>query len=287
MEIIRTVQEMQTTARKWRRDGLRIGFVPTMGYLHAGHLSLVHLARQQSDRVVVSIFVNPTQFGPNEDLDAYPRDFARDETLCREAGVDCIFYPSVAEMYPPGAGVYVNEDRLSTRLCGASRPGHFRGVLTVVAKLLHIVQPDVSVFGKKDAQQLRLIQQMVNDLNIPGTIISGPIVREADGLAMSSRNIYLSETERRDALCLCKALDQAERMHASGERSAARVIASMETILKAAPSARIDYLSIVHWADFLPAEQLEGDILIALAVYIGKTRLIDNTRLKTTDTPAS
>ncbi|MDD2236607.1 MAG: pantoate--beta-alanine ligase [Kiritimatiellae bacterium] len=287
MKIIRTISDMQEAVQTLRRDGKRIGFVPTMGYLHAGHLSLVHLARQQSDRVVVSIFVNPTQFGPNEDLEAYPRDFARDEALCRDADVDYIFYPSAAEMYPPGAGVYVNEDHLSTKLCGASRPGHFRGVLTVVTKLFHIVQPDVAVFGEKDAQQLRLIHQMVDDLNVPVTILPGPIVREADGLALSSRNVYLSETERREALCLRKALDQAEQMHASGERSARSVITAMEKILNTTPSARVDYLSIVHWNDLSPAEQLEGDILIALAVYIGRTRLIDNTRLKTTDAHAS
>lgn len=282
MKILRTVQEMHHEARAWRRANNRIGFVPTMGYLHAGHLSLIELARQQTDRVAVSLFVNPMQFGPQEDLDAYPRDFERDERLCREAGVDALFYPSVQDMYPPGSTVFVNEERLSATLCGARRPGHFRGVLTVVSKLLNIVQPDIAVFGEKDAQQLRLIQQMVRDLNIPVTIVPGPIVREADGLAMSSRNVYLNETERRDALCLRKALDAAERLHAEGERSAETILSAMRTIVETAPSARVDYLSAVHWEDLSPAEQLDGDILIALAVFIGKTRLIDNTRLHET-----
>lgn len=287
MKIIRTVREMQETAQALRRAGKRIGLVPTMGYLHAGHLSLVALAEKDTDAVAVSIFVNPTQFGPNEDLDAYPRDFERDERLCREAGVDVLFYPSAADMYPPGAGVYVSEDRLSRVLCGVSRPVHFRGVLTVVAKLFNIVLPDVAIFGRKDAQQLRLIQQMVADLNFPVNIIPGPIVREADGLAMSSRNIYLSTTERRDALVLRKALDLAEQLYAGGERSADRVSSAMSALLASVPSARVDYLSLVNWNDLSDAQQLSDDTLIALAVFIGKTRLIDNTRLSGKDSPVS
>ena len=279
MKIICTVHEMQETARVLHRAGKQIGFVPTMGFLHAGHLSLMALAGEQTDTVVASIFVNPTQFGPNEDLDAYPRNFERDEQLCREAGVDYLFYPSAADMYPPGASVYVSEDRLSRVLCGASRPGHFRGVLTVVAKLFNIVLPDVAVFGRKDAQQLRLIEQMTEDLNFPVTIVSGPIVRETDGLAMSSRNTYLSPTERKEALCLRKALDLAERLYAGGERSAKRISGAMNELLASVPSARVDYISLVHWQDLTPVQELGGDILIALAVFIGKTRLIDNTRL--------
>ncbi len=287
MKIIQTVQEMQSEAQALRAAGKRIGFVPTMGFLHAGHLSLMALARKHADIVAVSIFVNPTQFGPTEDLSAYPRDFARDERLCREAGVDIVFYPSAAEMYPPDSSVYVSEDRLAKGLCGASRPGHFRGVLTVVAKLFHIVLPHIAVFGRKDAQQLRLIQQMVSDLNFAVEIIPGPIVREADGLAMSSRNVYLSTGERQDALALRRALDLAERLYAEGERSPVRVKAALHELLASVPSARVDYIALVNWRDLAPAQTLSGDTLIALAVYIGKTRLIDNALLGTTITTPS
>lgn len=276
MEIIRETARMQQRSLELRRQGRRIGFVPTMGYLHEGHLSLMRLARPQCDVLVVSIFVNPTQFGPNEDFDRYPRDFERDERLCRDTGVDIVFYPPVEEMYAPDASVYVSEDRLSRFLCGASRPGHFRGVLTVVAKLFNIVQPDIAVFGQKDAQQLRLVQQMVRDLNFPVEIIAGPIVREPDGLAMSSRNTYLSPQERAQALCLKKALDKARGLLEQGERDAERIKQAMEAVIKSHPLARIDYVEVVSWNSLEPVKKIDGETLIALAVWVGETRLIDN-----------
>lgn len=280
MEIIRTTSEMQDIALGMKQAGKRIGFVPTMGYLHEGHLSLVKLARERSDVVVVSIFVNPTQFGPNEDLDAYPRDFDRDEEMCRNAGVDVIFYPAADDMYAVDATVYVVEERLSTKLCGSSRPGHFAGVLTVVAKLFNIVQPDMAVFGQKDAQQLRVIQQMVRDLNFPVEIIAGPIIREPDGLAMSSRNAYLKEDERQAALCLRRALDLAEKLYADGERDAGQIKSAMREQISRVTGADIDYIEIVDWHNLQPIDQIAGPALVALAVRIGKPRLIDNTMLQ-------
>ncbi|NCC50175.1 MAG: pantoate--beta-alanine ligase [Spartobacteria bacterium] len=277
MDIIRTPADMQRAARDLRRAGKTIGFVPTMGFLHEGHLSLVRIARERADVVVVSIFVNPTQFGPNEDLDAYPRDFARDEALCRGEGVDLLFYPDAADMYPANASVYVGEDRLSKVLCGASRPGHFRGVLTVVAKLFNLALPDVAVFGQKDAQQLRVIQQMVDDLNFPVEIIAGPIVREADGLAMSSRNTYLTASDRRDALCLRRALDLAEQLYADGERKTHVIRQAMDESIRQAPTAQVDYIELMDWRTLMPVETIEGPTLVALAVKVGKPRLIDNT----------
>jgi len=279
MQIIRSTTEMQDASAQLRRDGKRIGFVPTMGCLHEGHLSLVRIAREQSDLVVVSIFVNPTQFGPNEDLEAYPRDFGRDEELCRDEGVDIIFYPSADEMYSRDASVVVGEDKLSLGLCGAARPGHFQGVLTVVAKLFNIVLPDVAVFGQKDAQQLRVIQQMTRDLNFPVEIVPGPIVREPDGLAMSSRNSYLLPEERDDALCLRRALDLAEKTYADGERDASALKQAMLDLLSGVQRAEVDYVEIVDWDTLQPVEQLEGPALVALAVKVGKPRLIDNTIL--------
>lgn len=279
MEILRTVCEMQRRARAIRAEGRRIGFVPTMGYLHEGHLSLVRLARERSDVVVVSIFVNPTQFGPGEDFERYPRDFERDERLCREAGVDLVFYPSVDEMYAPDASVYVNEDRHTRILCGASRPGHFRGVLTVVAKLFNIVLPDVAVFGQKDAQQLWLIRRMVRDLNFPVEIVAGPTVREPDGLAMSSRNTYLDPASRKDALCLRNALDIAEKMFGSGERDAGKLKRAMGGYLATVPSAQVDYVEIVDWETLEPVERIVRPALAALAVRVAGVRLIDNTLL--------
>jgi len=226
--------------------------------------------------VVLSIFVNPTQFGPHEDFSRYPRDFERDRALCKTAGVDIIFNPAPEAMYSSRHSVYVEENALSKRLCGASRPGHFRGVLTVAAKLFNLTLPDVAVFGQKDAQQARLIQQMTHNLNFPVTIVLAPIIRESDGLAKSSRNMYLSPAERREALCLQQALQTARRLYHEGERDAQRIIAAMQAGIEQIPSARVDYIAIVDRDTLQPAPRIEAPILVALAVRIGKTRLIDN-----------
>lgn len=271
---------MQREALDLRRAGRRIGLVPTMGALHEGHLSLVRLAREHADVVVVSIFVNPTQFGPAEDLAKYPRDFERDEKRCREAGADIVFYPSAGDVYAPGHSAWVSEDKLSAGLCGRSRPGHFRGVCTVVAKLFNLVLPDVAVFGEKDGQQLRVIERMVRDLNFPVRIVRGPTVREPDGLAMSSRNRFLSPDERRQALCLRRALDRAEELYRGGERGADRIAAAMHDVIAREPAARADYVEIVDDATLEPVTRLERPALVALAVFVGKTRLIDNTVLR-------
>jgi pantoate--beta-alanine ligase len=276
MKIIRTPQEMQVYALELKRSGRRIGFVPTMGFLHEGHLSLMRLARERCDVLVVSIFVNPTQFGPNEDLEAYPRDFERDELLCKGAGVDVVFYPEAESMYTSDASVWVDEADLSRGLCGASREGHFRGVCTVVAKLFNLVLPDLAVFGEKDAQQLRVIERMVRDLNFPLEIIRGPIVREPDGLAMSSRNKYLSIQQRQDALCLRRALDSAEELFGVGERRVAVLRSAMEDLIGLVPGFEIDYIEFVDDASLRPVDEVEGDTLVALAVRIGNVRLIDN-----------
>ena len=285
MKVIRSVREMQQAALSARREGRRIGFVPTMGCLHAGHLSLVSLARERSDLVVVSIFVNPTQFLPGEDFAAYPRPYERDEAACRDAGVDVLFHPEAGEMYERDHSVSVEEHALSPGLCGASRPGHFRGVTTVVAKLFNIVLPDVAVFGQKDAQQARVIRRMVRDLNFPVEVMLGPIVRESDGLAMSSRNRYLAPDERRQALCLRRALDEASRLAASGERSVARLKAAMESVIGSYPLAVIDYIDFVDEATLQRVDGLEKAVLAAVAVRIGKTRLIDNTVLEAGSRP--
>jgi pantoate--beta-alanine ligase len=276
MNIITFPEDMQKTARALRQAGKRIGLVPTMGFLHEGHLSLINLARLQADVVILSIFVNPTQFGPNEDFSRYPRNFERDRTLCEAAGVDIIFSPMPETMYPAGYSVYVEENVLSKVLCGASRPVHFRGVLTVVAKLFNLTLPDVAVFGQKDAQQARLIQQMARDLNFPTTIVVAPIIRENDGLAKSSRNTYLSPAERREALCLQQALKTARRLYREGERDAQRIIAAMKAGIEQIPSARADYIAIVDRDTLQPVPRLDAPVLVALAVYIGQTRLIDN-----------
>jgi pantoate--beta-alanine ligase len=279
LRILDTPEEALRVARISRAAGKTIALVPTMGYLHEGHLSLMRIARQHADVVMATVFVNPTQFGPNEDLNAYPRDFERDEALCNEVGVDYIFYPTPETMYPPGYTVYVNEDRMSQGLCGASRPIHFKGVLTVVAKLFNICQPDVAVFGEKDAQQLRLLRQLVSDLNFPITIVPGPIVREADGLAMSSRNKYLTDEERPEARCLRKSLDLAERLYAEGERDAGVLIAAMEQLIAGYSTATIDYIEAVDDVSLEPVKAVVGPTLIALAVQFGKARLLDNTVL--------
>ncbi|HEY5654097.1 MAG TPA: pantoate--beta-alanine ligase [Pontiella sp.] len=276
MEMIRTPEVMQKHALELKRKGLSIGFVPTMGFLHEGHLSLMRLARKQCDVLIVSIFVNPTQFGPNEDLDAYPRDFLRDELLCKQEGVDIVFHPEPGSMYLDSASVWVDEESLSIGLCGASRISHFRGVCTVVAKLFNLVQPDLAVFGEKDAQQLRIIERMVYDLNFPVNIIRGPIVREPDGLAMSSRNKYLSEAERQHALCLRDSLELAGRMLKEGELQTKVIRVAMTNLIHSIPGAEIDYIECVDDASLKPVEQVSEKVLVVLAVKIGSTRLIDN-----------
>jgi pantoate--beta-alanine ligase len=275
MKIINTPAEMQQVAQTLRRAGKRIGFVPTMGYLHTGHLSLVQIARENADSVVASIFVNPAQFGPNEDLSAYPRDFARDEKLCREAGVDWLFYPTPENVYLSGHSIWIDEESLSGVLCGASRPGHFRGVCTVVAKLLNMVLPDFMVLGEKDAQQLRVLRRMVRDLNFPVEIISGPTVREVDGLAMSSRNKYLTPTERKEAVCLFQSLEIARALFAAGERNAEKIKATMCTVIEKT-SGQIDYIELVDNETLQVVKIIEKQVLVALAVKFSGARLIDN-----------
>ena len=271
---------MQEAALGWRRGGRRIGLVPTMGFLHAGHLSLAGIARHHADVVVLTLFVNPTQFGPNEDLGRYPRDFERDRRLCEEAGVDVLFAPEAGAMYAADASVRVVEERLSRGLCGVSRPVHFNGVVTVVCKLFNITLPDVAVFGEKDAQQVRVIRRMVRDLNFPVEVISGPTIREPDGLAMSSRNVNLSAEERKQALCLRRALDRAEVLFRSGERDAGRIRKAMLEAVAMEPLAAVDYVEVVDDESLEPVERLERPALVALAVKFSKARLIDNTVLK-------
>jgi pantoate--beta-alanine ligase len=276
MEILHTPEAMQKHALVLKRKGCVIGFVPTMGFLHEGHLSLMRTARQRCDILVASIFVNPTQFGPNEDLAAYPRDFERDESLCSDAGVDVVFYPDPEKMYTADASVWVNEDSLSTVLCGASRAGHFRGVCTVVAKLFNLVQPDFAVFGEKDAQQLRIIERMVRDLNFPIEIVRGAIVRETDGLAMSSRNKYLSADQRQQALCLRRSLDSMLESFGEGECSVEVLRKAMEELIQEEPEAKIDYIEFVDDSSLEPVMRVDRGALVALAVKFGQIRLIDN-----------
>lgn len=280
MLIIRKIEQMQKESERLREEGKRIGLVPTMGYLHEGHLSLVRIARERSNVVVMSIFVNPTQFGPGEDFHSYPRDFNRDVKLAEKEGCDIIFYPTVEEMYPQGYATYVNVERLTEGLCGRSRPGHFRGVTTVVTKLFNIVKPHIAVFGQKDAQQAFVIKRMVRDLNFDIEIVVGPTIREKDGLAMSSRNTYLSERERKDALVLYQSLKLAQNLLSSGERDPKKVVKEMEKLIRTKKSALIDYISIVDSENLQEVERIEGEVLIALAVKIGKARLIDNIIIK-------
>lgn len=279
MKIVVSPLEMRKIAAEKRSAGQRIGFVPTMGCLHEGHMSLVDLVRKEADAVVVSIFVNPAQFGPGEDFERYPRNLERDSELCRARGVDIIFHPSADDMYLPDRSVFVDEERMSRGFCGESRPGHFRGVLTVVAKLFNIVQPDIAVFGQKDAQQARLIQQMAADLNFPVRILLAPIARESDGLAMSSRNAYLSPAERKEAVCLARALDLAAELYEGGERDSARIAGRMAELIGRAPSAKIDYIDIADSLTFEHIDKINGPAIVLLAVRIGKTRLIDNLTL--------
>lgn len=279
MNIVRTKEEISEICRKWHSENLTVAIVPTMGYLHEGHLSLIRLARQNADRVVVSVFVNPTQFGPGEDFETYPRDEARDTDLCRKEGADAVFMPAPAEMYRSDKSVSLVENRLSKVMCGMSRPTHFNGVLTVVCKLFNITGADCAVFGMKDAQQLAIIKRMVRDLDMPIKIIPAPIVRESDGLAKSSRNTYLSAEERKDAVCLRRALDIAESEWKSGEKNPDEIIHKMADLIKSVRSADIDYISAVDSDTLEAVKELRPGTLVALAVKIGTTRLIDNTVL--------
>ncbi|AEA34039.1 pantoate--beta-alanine ligase [Hippea maritima] len=277
MRIVYSASEMQAIANKYREWGKRIGFVPTMGYLHEGHLSLVRQAKQDNDVVFVSIFVNPLQFAPNEDLDKYPRDIERDESLLNKEGVDFVFYPSVEDMYPDGFQTYVEVDKLTKVLEGKSRPTHFRGVTTVVAKLFNIAKPHRAYFGKKDAQQLIVIKRMVKDLNMDIEIIGMPIVRESDGLALSSRNKYLNQKEREQAVCLYKALMKAKELIETGQRDADVIKEEMKKVIEGYPLAKIDYIDINSLSTLEQLKQVkEGDTLVSLAVFLGSTRLIDN-----------
>lgn len=276
----RTPAEMAAWSRQILRSGRSLGLVPTMGALHAGHRSLIERARRENDVVAVSIFVNPTQFGPQEDFHRYPRTFEQDLALCAAAGVDCVFAPEVRDMYLPDARTWVEVGGLQDTLCGLSRPGHFRGVATVVTKLLAIVRPDRAYFGRKDAQQLRIIEILVRDLNLGCEIIPCETVREADGLALSSRNKYLSPSERQQAVSLSRALEHCRASVAAGERDAMKLAGEMTEIIEKEPDAEIDYVALVNADTLEDLACLSGDVLVALAVKIGQTRLIDNIRLK-------
>lgn len=274
--IVKTIEEVRAQVKAWRAEGLTVGLVPTMGYLHEGHQSLIARSVAENDRTVVSDFVNPIQFGPTEDLATYPRDIERDAALCESTGANLIFHPEADEMYAPDFCTYVDMDHLTKGLCGKTRPIHFRGVCTVVSKLFHIVQPDRAYFGQKDAQQLAVIRRMVRDLNMPLTIVGCPIIREEDGLAKSSRNTYLSAEERKAALCLSRGLNKGKAAVEAGETDAEKVKAIITAEIEAEPLSRIDYVEIVDWNNLEPVNSTEGSILAAVAVYIGKTRLIDN-----------
>ena len=278
-----TVAQVRDCVKAWKKEGLTVGLVPTMGYLHEGHASLVQKARQECDKVIASVFVNPTQFGPNEDLEAYPRDFERDCALLESCGADAVFHPVPSEMYAGDFSTWVDMQGLTAGLCGKTRPTHFRGVCTVVSKLFNIVTPDRAYFGQKDAQQLAVIRRMVRDLNIDVQIVGCPIVREADGLAKSSRNTYLSAEERRAALVLSRAVARGQAMASEGETDAARIVAEMRRVLEAEPMARIDYVEAVDANSIEPVESLSRETLFAMAVYIGKTRLIDNFIVQSTE----
>jgi pantoate--beta-alanine ligase len=276
MQIFRTIEGTRAASRAARVAGKRMGFVPTMGALHEGHLSLVRAAKAHSDVVAASIFVNPTQFGPNEDFSKYPRTFETDCELLTKEGVALLFAPAVEEMYPVDAMTYVTVEGLSERLCGKSRPGHFRGVTTVVSKLFAIVEPDIAFFGQKDAAQVAIIRRMVRDLNIPVEIAACPIVRETDGLAMSSRNTYLDPQQRKIALVLHRSLEEVKRRFESGENNAYKLIEYGKQIFAEEPSVRLDYFEVVHTENLEPLEQIAGQALVAVAAYLGNTRLIDN-----------
>lgn len=276
VQIVKTIREVREVVKAWKQAGSQVGFVPTMGYLHEGHQSLMNAAKSENDKVVVSIFVNPMQFGPTEDLASYPRDIEKDRLLCEESGVDLIFHPDADEMYSRDFCSFVDMTGLTEELCGRSRPVHFRGVCTVVSKLFNIVQPDSAYFGQKDAQQLAVIRRMVRDLNIDVQIIGCPIIRESDGLAKSSRNSYLSEEERQAALCLYQGILLGQQLISAGEKDSQNVIQQITALIEQEPLAKIDYISIVDADALVPVTQIERSVLCAMAVYIGKTRLIDN-----------
>ena len=276
MKIVSTVEQVREEVKKWRQQGLTVGLVPTMGYLHEGHKSLIDKAVAQNDKVVVSVFVNPIQFGPTEDLATYPRDLERDAALCEDAGAALIFHPEKEDMYFDDFCTYIDMDGLTKGLCGKTRPIHFRGVCTVVGKLFNIVHPDRAYFGQKDAQQLAVVRRMVRDLNFDLEIVGCPIIREEDGLAKSSRNTYLSEEERKAAVILHKGLVKGEEMVSAGEKDVKKVLDAITEIIESEPLARIDYVEAVDFDNIETIDTIEGSVLVALAVYIGKTRLIDN-----------
>ncbi len=276
MKTVKTIEEVRRQVKEWKAQGLTVGLVPTMGYLHEGHASLIDASHRDNDRTVVSDFVNPMQFGPTEDLDSYPRDMERDAALVEAHGGDLIFAPEPEEMYHDGFSSFVDMTVLTEELCGLSRPVHFRGVCTVVSKLFNIVQPDRAYFGKKDAQQLAVIRHMVDDLNMDIELVGCPIVREADGLAKSSRNTYLSPEERKAALVLSKAIFRGMELVRGGEKDSAAVTGAMKALIEAEPLARIDYVKLVDAATMQQIPTIDRPALCAIAVYIGKTRLIDN-----------
>lgn len=279
MKILRSIAEMRAASREARRGGRRLGLVPTMGALHAGHISLVRAARAQCQAVAVSIFVNPTQFGPSEDFSKYPRTFEQDRGLLEAEKVDFLFYPPVEEMYPPGATTWVYVEGLSERLDGRTRPGHFRGVTTVVSKLFHAVEPDVAYFGQKDAAQAAILRRMARDLDFDVEIVVCPIVRETDGLALSSRNVYLSPEERKRATVLYRALSRIQFLADKGERRAAELVRAGKGVVAEEPEVRLDYLEVVDGSTLEPVEDVSGGALVAIAAYVGATRLIDNITL--------
>lgn len=276
MIIVNRIEDVRNTVKEWKKQGLSVGFVPTMGYLHDGHQSLIKKAYEENDRIVVSIFVNPMQFGPTEDLDTYPRDLERDSKICKDAGANLIFHPEDKEMYKNDFLTFVDVNGLTEGLCAKSRPIHFRGVCTVVTKLLNIVYPDRIYFGQKDAQQLAIIKRMVRDLNIDVEVIGCPIVREEDGLARSSRNVYLSTEERKAATILNKSLSKAKTLIENGEKSSEVIINQIKETINSEPLARIDYVEVVDSLSMEKVKYIEKSVLVAMAVYIGETRLIDN-----------
>lgn len=276
IKVLSTVDETKAQVKEWKKQGLTVGLVPTMGYLHEGHQSLIKKAVEENDKVVVSVFVNPIQFAPNEDLETYPRDLEADKRLCESTGADLIFHPTPEEMYPNGFSTHIQMDNLTKELCGKTRPTHFGGVCTVVGKLFNIVNPDKAYFGQKDAQQLAIIKRMVRDLNFDLEIVGCPIVREPDGLAKSSRNTYLNPEERKAALILSKAIKLGSDMVKDGERSSQAVIKAMTDKINTEPLAKIDYVSVVDALSIEPLDTIKGETLVAIAVYVGKTRLIDN-----------
>lgn len=276
MIIVNRIEDVRNTVKEWKKQGLSVGFVPTMGYLHDGHQSLIKKAYGENDRIVVSIFVNPMQFGPTEDLDTYPRDLERDSKICKDAGANLIFHPEDKEMYKDDFLTFVDMNGLTEGLCAKSRPINFRGVCTVVTKLLNIVYPDRIYFGQKDAQQLAIIKRMVRDLNIDVEVIGCPIVREEDGLARSSRNVYLSTEERKAATILNKSLSKAKTLIENGEKSSEVIINQIKETINSEPLARIDYVEVVDSLSMEKVKYIEKSVLVAMAVYIGETRLIDN-----------